>query len=155
MKYQVEIEIDKPLEKVVELFKDPDNAEKWMVDLKSLEHLSGTPGKVGAKSRLKFEMGKRKIEMIETITVDNLPSEFAGTYETDGVYNIVSNRFSQAGEGRTRWVSHNEFQFTTFGMKMMGFFMPGAFKKESLKYLENFKKFAEESADKESAGAGN
>lgn len=93
MNYSSEIEIDRPVDKVVELFDNPDNMDKWMQGLESFERISGKPGQVGAKSLLKFKMGKRKIEMIETITVSNLPEEFSGTYEAKGVYNIVKNRF--------------------------------------------------------------
>lgn len=55
-----------------------------MEGLQSFEHLSGTPGQVGARSKLVYKMSKRHIEMIETITVRKLPQEFSGTYEADG-----------------------------------------------------------------------
>src|SRR6187399_1715775 len=93
MKYTCRIEINKPLETVVSLFDNPDYLGKWMNGLQSFEPLSGTPGQPGAKSKLKFKMGNREIEMIETITVRNLPAEFSGTYETKGVVNIVRNYF--------------------------------------------------------------
>ena len=41
------------------------------------------------------------------------------------------------------WVSESEFQFQGFGMKLFGFLMPGAFKKQSQKYLNDFKNFVE------------
>ena len=87
-------------------------------------------------------MGKREIEMIETITRRNLPAEFHGTYEAKGVYNIQKNFFTALGENRTKWVSESEFKFSGM-MKLMGWLMPGAFKKQSQKYLDDFKAFAE------------
>jgi uncharacterized membrane protein len=143
MQYTTEIEIEKPIEKVIELFDNPDNMKKWMEGLQSFEHLSGTPGQPGAKSRLMFKMGKREVEMIETITVRNLPDEFSGTYEAKGVFNIVKNRFVRLSDSKTKYITDNEFQFKGF-MKLIAFFMPGAFKKQSYKYLELFKEFAEE-----------
>jgi uncharacterized membrane protein len=142
MKYTSEIEINKPVDKVIELFDNADNMSKWMEGLQSFEHISGTPGQVGAKSRLKFKMGKRELEMIETITVRNLPAEFSGTYEAKGVSNIVKNRFISLPGNRTKYESETEFQFTGF-MKVFGFLMPGMFKKQSMKYLTDFKNFAE------------
>lgn len=91
MKYSTAIEINLPVKKVVKIFDNPDHLAKWMQGLQSFEHISGTPGQPGAKSRLKFKMGKREIEMIETVTKRNLPQEFSGTYEANGVYNIVTN----------------------------------------------------------------
>ena len=144
MKYTSEIEINRPVDKVIELFDNPDNMSKWMEGLQSFEHISGTAGQPGAKSRLKFKMGKREIEMIETITVRNLPDEFSGTYEAKGVFNIVKNKFTSLPGNRTKYVTEQEFQFKGF-MKIIGFLMPGVFKKQSMKYLIAFKNFAERS----------
>lgn len=144
MKYTSEIEINQPVEKVIELFDNPSNLPKWMKGLQSFEPISGTPGQAGAKSRLKFKMGNREIEMIETITLRNLPTEFSGTYEAKGVFNIVKNKFIELPGNRTRYVSEQEFQFKGI-MKIIGFLMPGAFKKQSMQYLTDFKNFAENS----------
>ena len=66
--YTTTITIDLPRDKVVALFDDPGNLPKWQRGLQSFEPLSGQPGQVGAKSKLVFQMGKRRMEMIETIT---------------------------------------------------------------------------------------
>ena len=142
MKYTIETEINLPIARVVELFDDPENLKHWQPGLVSFEPISGTPGQPGAKSRLKYKMGKRDIEMIETITVRNLPEEFSGTYEAKGVFNVVKNYFKPVSEKKTNYINENEFQFKGF-MKLIGFLMPGAFRKESEKYLLQFKEFAE------------
>ena len=142
MKYQNEIEINLPINRVIELFDNPDNMKHWQPGLESFEHLSGTPGQPGAKSRIKYNMGNRKIDMIETITKRNLPDEFSGTYETKGVYNLISNKFIPLGANKTKWVTETEFQFSGF-MKIFGWLMPGAFKKQSQKFMQDFKTFAE------------
>ena len=147
MKYQLEIHLKLPRERVIELFDNPDNMQHWQEGFISFEPLSGTPGEVGAKSRLKYQMGKRRIDMVETITSRNLPEEFSGTYEADGVWNEVRNYFSKASDGGTNWVTENEFHPTNFMMKAMMFLMPGAFKKQSYKYMEDFKAFAEGAED--------
>jgi len=87
-------------------------------------------------------MGNREIEMIETVTVRNLPDEFSGTYEAKGVFNIVKNKFISLPDNRTKYVSEQEFQFKGF-MKIIGFLMPSAFKKQSMQYLIDFKNFVE------------
>lgn len=142
MKYTTEIEINKPIEEVVAKFDNPDNMSQWMEGLQSFEHLSGTPGQPGAKSKLKFKMGNREIEMIETISVRNLPDEFSGTYDAKGVHNIVRNKFIKLSENKTKYITEQEFEFKGI-MKLFGLLMPGAFKKQSLKYQNDFKKFVE------------
>jgi len=154
MKYKVEIDLALPRDKVVELFDDPQNMPKWQRGLQSFEPLEGTTGQPGARSKLVFQMGKRRIEMIETITERNLPDVFSGTYDAKGVHNIVSNRFVEVGPDRTRWESENEFRFHGL-MKVIGTLMKGAFPKQSLKYLQDFKAFAEEGKDvRDAAGSG-
>lgn len=142
MEYTTKIEINLPVSKVVELFDNPENMSKWQPELINFEHQIGEPGKSGAKSLLNYKMGKRKVEMIETITLNNLPDEFSATYEAKGVFNEISNRFSNIDENKTKWISHNTFKFSGF-MIIMGALMPGVFKKQSMKYMEQFKEFAE------------
>lgn len=145
MKYQITMEIDLPRDKVVELFDNAENLKEWQPDLISFEHLSGEPSQVGAKSKLCYQMGKRKIEMIETITENNLPDSFCGTYEADGCDNVVNNHFVDLDGQKTRWEFETEFKMSGVLMKIMAFLMPGAFKKHSLKFMQNFKEFAEKS----------
>jgi uncharacterized membrane protein len=142
MKYTVEIEIDRPIEKVIELFDNPDNLQKWMKGLLSMEHVSGTPGEPGAKSLLRFKMGNKEIEMTETIITRSLPEEFTATYEAKGVHNIVANRFLKLSEHKTKYSTEQEFEFSGF-MKMVAFLMPGVFKKQSMDFLKDFKEFVE------------
>ncbi len=144
MKYSCEIEIDRPIDRVIELFDDPKNLPHWMEGLQSFEHISGTPGQPGAKSRLKFKMKNREMEMIETVKTRNLPHEFTGTYEANGAFNTVTNRFARLSDTRTKYINEQEFQFKGF-MKVIAFLMPGVFKKQSMKYLQAFKDFAERS----------
>ena len=142
MKYTVEVDIDLPVAQVIQLFDNTENMYKWMEGLQSFEALEGTPGEVGAKSKMLFKTGKREIEMVETITAKNLPQEFSATYEAGSVWNLVENHFEPKGENQTRYISVQEFRFTGF-MKLMGMLMPGAFKKQTLSHMNAFKSFAE------------
>lgn len=144
MKYSNEVIINLPIKKVIELFDSEENLFKWQPELLSFEHLSGEKGEVGAKSKMNYKMGKREIEMIETITVKNLPKEFSATYEAKGVWNEMKNYFEEIDDHSTRWRSDSHFEFSGF-MKLIGLFMPGSFKKQSQKSLEQFKAFAEAS----------
>jgi len=143
MKYKVEIEINKPLTEVVPLFEDRSNDKLWMEGFVEKIPIKGEEGELGAKCKVVFAMGKRKMEMIEEITEKNLPESYVTTYTTPSVFNIVKNSFIEKDENTTIYKTEQEFQFKTFMMKVMGFLMPGAFKKQSMKYLEAFKAFAE------------
>lgn len=142
MKYTCEIVIDKPRDEVIKLFDNPDNMKFWQKGFINFEHVSGEPGKPGAESLIRYKMGKREIEMIETITYRNLPEEFHANYLAKGVTNIQKNYFTEEN-GKTRWKSEAEFKLSGF-MKIMAFFTgKGPFKKQTMIFMEDFKSFAE------------
>jgi len=143
MKYTAEITINLPLEKVIEKMDNPQNLKHWQKGLIRYEVTEGTPGQEGAKMKLEYKMGKRDMTLIETILKRNFPEEFHATYDTKGVHNIQKNYFKAINKTNTKWISESEFQFSGFGMKLMGWLMPGAFKKQSKKYMQDFKNFAE------------
>ena len=143
MRYQLELDIDLPRERVIELFLDPANLYKWQTGLVSFEPIGEHEARtVGAKSKQLHKMGRREVEMIETITVPTSPFEYSATYEADGVWNLIENRFVAAGEHKTTWILESEFRCRGF-MKIMAFLMPGMFKKQTFTFMELFKEFAE------------
>jgi len=142
LKYTCEIDINKPRSMVVELIDNPDNMVHWQPGFISMETIEGEPGADGSKSLLKYKMGKRNIEMVETIIKRDFPDEFSATYEAKGVYNKQVNTFYEVDENTTKWVSDTYFELKGFIM-IMGWLMPGSFKKQSMTYLKLFKEFAE------------
>jgi uncharacterized membrane protein len=142
MKYTSSIEINLNRDKLLDLFDNTENLYKWQPDLKNFQHLSGEPGQKGAKSKLVYKMGKRDIEMIETITERKFPEIFIGTYIAKGVKNKVVNIFQEHGDSKTIWTTENEFKFSGF-MAIMSKFMNGAFKKQTEKTMNQFKEYAE------------
>lgn len=142
MRYESEIIINLPRTRVIELFDSFDNLKKWQEGLISYEHLSGEPGQPGTKTRLLYDMGRRRMEMIETIIERNLPDEFSATYDASGVHNIVRNNFYDEGE-QTRWVLDSDFQFRSY-MRIVSLFIPNSsFRNQTRSSMESFKRFAE------------
>lgn len=144
MKYTSEIIVNVPLEDFLKKFDNAENMKHWQKGLVSVEHVSGEPGMVGAKMKLNYLMGKKRITLVETVTHRNLPSEFHGTYSMDGVTSIQENFFEELPEGKTKWTSVSDFLPLNFMMRSMLWLMPGAFKKQSRQLMTDFKTFAEE-----------
>ena len=147
IKYTEEIEINSNIDSLIVLFDNPYNMKEYMEGIESYIVLSGNIREVGAKAELvvafiEKDVVKRRIVMIEEIITNNLPKEKKVTYTADGVYNIVTNRFEKVSENKTKFINEQEFEFKGY-MKIMGFFMPSAFKQQSRVYLKDFKKFAE------------
>jgi hypothetical protein len=148
MKFTCSVEIDLPVEKVVELFDNPKNLIEWQDGFVAIEPISGAPGEPGSKSRMIYIIRDREMEIIETIKVKNLPTEMTGVYEHIHMVNTMTTRFKEIAPGKTKYEAEIEYtQFNGFVPKMMAFFMPGLFKKQTQKWLNQFKTFAERTAN--------
>lgn len=143
MTYSHEIIIEKPIDYVIERLDSMDNMKHWQEGLIGVEHVSGTPGESGAKMKLTYKFGKRNMEIIETIIKRNFPHEFHASYSTKGMYSMQENYIESTVEGNTKWVSKHDFSSTSFMMSLMLLLMPRSFKKQSLKYMTDFKNFVE------------
>ncbi|TXE16883.1 SRPBCC family protein [Psychroserpens burtonensis] len=143
MKYTTEIKVNVTLDEFIKKMDNVDNMKHWQHGFVSAEHISGDLGQLGAKMKLKYRFGKRKMEIIETITKRNLPNEFHANYTMKAMQNVQQNYFKNTNNGFTKWTSITEFVPLNLKMRLMLFFIPRAFKKQSLIYMRNFKSFAE------------
>lgn len=142
MKYTSEIIIDLPVEKVIPLFDNQDNMFKWMEGLKKVTPLTKQQGEVGSRMEMYFELGKRKLHIIETILEKNLPKLMSCKYNTYGMENIVNITFEPINDSQTKYSTYSEYKFKGI-FKLMSLFSSKMFKKQSYKYLVDFKNFAE------------
>lgn len=141
MKIDIDTLVAAPRSRVIELLDDPANLVKWQPNLLRFEPISGKPGAVGSKSRLVYKSGKGEFEMIETITDNKMPDEFTADYATSMGVTRIRNRYLEAGE-KTRWVM--ESNYTPSGaMKLFAFLLKGVIRKETMKFVDAFKRFAE------------
>ncbi|MFI6094911.1 SRPBCC family protein [Lentzea sp. NPDC051213] len=157
MKYTVSIEIALPRETVVQLLADPAQMPKWLRGLVLHEPISGTHGQVGTVSRVVMQTGNQKFEGTETITrrepvdLHGIPGDSVVHFEReivgDGMWSAARERFTEAGPQSTLWRSENEYRFSGVVMRLVGLLMPGAFRKQSLQHMQDFKAFAEQGLD--------
>jgi hypothetical protein len=144
MKYTTRITVNLERGEFIKKLDDPENMKHWQRGLVGYSILSGKPGTEGAQMELRYKLGKRDMVLVETIIKRNLPHEFHATYDTKGVHNIQKNYFRDIDGNSTEWTSESDFEFSSIMMKAMALFMPSAFKKQSLKYAQDFKAFAEQ-----------
>ena len=137
--FHLETEIDRPLEAVIRLFANREHMPKWQPGLVSSEFMESKPY---LKYRLRFELGRRKMSMMETITRNELPRHFDGFYEMKGMRTEVQNSFTSIGLNRTQWTSDVEYRFKGI-MALIAPFMKENFRKQSVILMKNFKGFCE------------
>jgi len=81
--YQGEVLVDKPLAESWQVAQDPNKAADWLVGFKRMQHVSGTPGTVGAVSDIYFDENGEEMSIRETIT-EIVPFEsISMTYTSD------------------------------------------------------------------------
>jgi len=149
MKYKCIVDIDIPIDQAVSLWSDENYYSKWQDGFQAIELLEGESGSVGAKSKILLEHGKRKMELIETIISNDLPKEKKGLYEHIHMTNFQTTRFEKLSEHKTQYISEVEYtKFNGFMPKLMAKLFPGMFKKQSQKWMNQFKEFAEMSIEK-------
>ncbi|WP_434417551.1 SRPBCC family protein [Nannocystis pusilla] len=157
MKYTVSIELALPRERAAQLLADPANLPKWLRGLVLHEPLKGAHGQVGTTSRVVMQMGKQRFECTETVTrrepvdLHDIPSASVVHFDREivgnGMWSVVRDRLTEAGPQTTLWESESEYRFSGLMMRMVGLLMPGAFRKQSLQHMQDFKAFAERGED--------
>ncbi len=157
MKCTTSIEIALPLERVAQLLSDPAHLPMWLRGMVVHEPVSGEHGAVGTVSRVVLRSGKQTMELTETVTLREpadlraLPAgtvvRFEREIEGAGMWNAARERLTEAGPGRTRWDSENEYRFRNPLMRLMALLMPGVFRKQQLQHMEDFTAFAEHGTD--------
>ena len=144
MKFTCYTEINLPVKHVSALFNDPNNLERWQVGFISRQHIRGIPGDPGAKSRITILHGKKRIVLTETIIYKNLPFELDALYEHENMVNTLANRFISLEENKTRYEAQVEYmKFIGFVPNIIARLMPGIFKRQTQKWINSFKAFAE------------
>jgi hypothetical protein len=157
VKYTVSIELALPRERAAQLLADPEQLPKWLRGLVLHEPLRGAHGQAGTQSRIVMQMGNQTFECTETVTrrepVDlrAIPSGVVVRFDREivakGMWSAVRDRLSEAGPQTTRWESESEYRFSGLLMRLVGFVMPGAFRKQSQQHMQDFKAFAEQGKD--------
>ncbi|MBT8253661.1 MAG: SRPBCC family protein [Flavobacteriaceae bacterium] len=143
MRYTLSNTINKPLDEVITKFKDEEAVKMWMEGLQKIERISGTPHEEGAKSDFYFLHKNRKMKISETILESNLPDQIKFAYHSPMGYNEVEMQFEETGENNVRQTNNSYFELKGL-MKIFGFLFKGMFKKQSLKYMTDFKNYCEQ-----------
>ena len=144
MNFTCTVDIQVPRSKVVALFEAVEHLKEWQDGFQSLTHLSGEKGKEGAKSKMVYHQKKRVIELEETILVSNFPEEFTGEYVHIHMTNTMQNIFTELDENTTRWTANIEYtKLNGFVVKVLAKLFPSMFRKQTQKWMDQFKAFAE------------
>lgn len=144
MKFKGFIDINKPQNKVVELFADPAYLGEYQDGFVKKELISGKMGEDGAVSKLYYKYGKRDMELTETVIANRLPESFEGSYHHVHMDNTMKCVFVPLEENKTRYEYEFHYMRINWIMpKLMAILFPGMYRKQGEKWMRQFKEFVE------------
>jgi hypothetical protein len=142
------IQINLPINNVIELFMDKNNFKEWKKDFISYEHISGIPGEAGAVTKLVY----KRPTMFETIVSKKLPGEIVEMYEhkqgekTTMVHKSTYHFKFLSEKSTLLEVDMEIIKVNGFMLKLIMTLMFGPGKKYAQEQLNKFKVFAENTA---------
>jgi hypothetical protein len=141
LKSVVVVDIDRPEGEVGELFADPRNSSKWMLDLDRYEPLSGEEGMPGSTYRLSPKTGETAF--VVTVLARDLPRELHLSLEGSNVHVDLVAGLTALSPSSTRLTSQEVFTFRGLFGPLVPAVASKAIKAAHRKAIEEFKRFAE------------
>ncbi len=144
MKFKSSIDIAKPIALVTKIFANPENLKEFQEGFQKKELISGTAGQNGAVSKMYYAYGKRTMELVETITANNLPDSFEAHYHHKHMDNTYKCTFTPVDENTTRYETETVYTRIDWIMpRLMFIFFKSMYRKQGEKWMNNFKVFVE------------
>lgn len=144
MKYTCTVQIPLNRKDCIDLWMDESQFAKWQDGFQHRNWIEGKPNQKQSKSEILFLQGKRRMELKETILDNSLPDYIIGSYDHVHMSNTQKTSFEVISSEVTKITSEVEYTaFHSFMPKMMAKIFPGMFKKQSQKWLDQFKALAE------------
>ena len=145
MKHGGSIDINQSIDVVTKYFADPKYLGEYQEGFVKKELQEGEPGKAGAVSKMYYANGKHKMELIETIMVNNLPKSFEAFYHHQHMDNTMKCTFEALGDKQTRYSVDVEYTRIDWVVpRLLSILFPGMYKRPARKWMENFKRFVED-----------
>ncbi len=138
------IDIEQSLDKVTELFANPNYLKEYQDGFIRKIHISGDEGKTAAISKMYYKHGKNEMELTETITKNALPHTFEAHYHHMHMDNTMKCNFKVLNDKKTRYEYEYEYTRINWIMpRLIAILFPSMYKKPAERWLRQFKAFAE------------
>jgi len=147
LEYTKEIEVNVNIEHVNAMFKNIYNMKNYMPEAEDIILIKGENNIEGSKYRIMISTGDDSVEVLATLTNNNLPHNLTMIYEMPGVINTMEQKHEEIEDNKTLIINKQKFKFSGL-MKIISFFEPEGFNLESFQeqtniYLRSFKNFTE------------
>ena len=140
--YSNEIMVDKPLSESWAVSQDESKMKDWLEGLQKVEHVSGTPGKVGSVSDIYFINEGEEMVIRETIT-EIVPNESVAMTFTSDFMDMDYKLTMTSEDNKTKISSSTTCQGNGMVSKSLIAMMGGTMESQEQTNLNNLKKTIE------------
>jgi hypothetical protein len=141
MKSIVQVEINAPVFEVANLFVDPRNSPKWMLDLDRYEPVSGERGEIGSTYRLVPKKGN--MVFLATVIRLDLPHDLCLHLSGASVDVTVTGKLKALSPTKTQLVSEELFEFKGLLFSIFSVLARNSIRSAHRQHIEDFKRFVE------------
>ncbi|NNK20532.1 MAG: hypothetical protein HKP07_04440 [Flavobacteriaceae bacterium] len=142
LSYEAEIMVDKPVAESWAVSQDEEKMGDWLDGFQRIEHISGTPGTVGAVSDVYFVTDGQEMIIRETIT-DIDPEKSCSMKFSNEFMDMDYTIYMTPVDGKTKISSTTTVMGNGIVSKSMSALMSGTFKAQEETNLANLKKTIE------------
>lgn len=141
-KYQVEVSIDKPLDKVFSTFNNLEDMAVWLPEVKSVEPINIKPGVVGSEYKMTIDNNGQTVVMTEKV-VAYIPNKKVTLYfDADTMLKTDDYIFTGAN-GKTLITKDVICKSNSYIMRCMFPYLKSKFIELDQMYLDKFKTYIE------------
>ncbi len=129
---------------MVEIFMDSSSLREYQDGFLRKVLIDGSPGRVGAISKMYYQYGKTEMELEETIMANKLSDLFEAKYHHKHMDNTMKCKFMPIDENTTLY--EYEYEYTRMNWvvpKLMAILFPSMYRKQGEKWIRQFKEFVE------------
>jgi uncharacterized membrane protein len=139
---KVTVTVGAPVEKVWDIFMNPDHLKHWLPGFVSIEHLDGPTGKKGSKSRMKFIERGKELEVIEKVLFVHPMKQYSFEMQHGTMSTLTDVRFISIGQV-TEIIQAVQLTPKGLIMKLIMPLMKGEMKRRMTNDLKNLREFIE------------
>lgn len=141
--YDAQIRVDKPVAESWAVIQDEEKLQDWLPGFQKIEHISGTPGTVGAVSDVYFDTDGQEMTIRETIT-GLVPNESISMSYTSDFMTMDYDMTMTSENGKTQIQSSTLVRGNGMFSRSMVALMAGSFSSQEETNLKNLKKVIEQ-----------
>ncbi len=142
--YDSEITVNKSVKEAWAVMNDESKLSQWLKGIKTIEHVSGEKGTVGAVTRYTFDQDGQESIILETIKSLKPEEHIAMDFEMEGVMNMDYKVNFSEEDGKTGIKSSTTTTGAGMLMRSMVSFMQGSMQTQEDENMGNLKKLIEE-----------